>query len=146
MSRHNMGHPDLDELLNAVVSTAQMLLKEQGEFYPIGAMMLADGEIRTVGLADEHYPQAHIDLLTETFQKEAAKGKLRAAATCLDVLTVPPGKDQKQDAIFCGLEHCLGESLDAFIPYFRTTDGNFQYDEIYAGRRTPQFFTQMPRC
>ena len=87
-----------------------------------------------------------LDLLIETFQKEAAKGKLRAAGICYEVLTVPPGKDQKQDAICCGLEHCLGEAVDVFTPYVRTGDGNFRYDEIFAAKRTPQFFCNLPRC
>ena len=145
-----MAHPDLNELLNGLLSMAQMLLKKQGEFYPIGAIMLSDGEIRHVGAkieGDDHPPsQSLIDLLTESFQKEAAEGKLRAAGICYDVLTVPPGKDQKQDAICCGLEHCLGEAVDVFTPYVRTADGNFQYDEIFASKRKPQFFCQMSRA
>jgi hypothetical protein len=118
-----------------------MLLTKQGEFYPIGAIMLSDGEVRHVGgkiEGDDRPPsQSLIDLLTETFQKEAAKGKLRAAGLCYDVLTVPPGKDQKQDAICCGLEHCLGEAVDVFTPYVRTADGNFQHSELFAAKRTP---------
>ena len=145
-----MAHPDLNELLNTLLSMAQMLLKKQGEFYPIGAIMLSDGEVRHVGAkveGDDHPPsQSLIDLLTASFQKEAAKGKLRAAGICYDVLTVPPGKDRKQDAICCGLEHCLGEAVDVFTPYVRTADGDFQYDEIFAAKRAPQFFCQMPRC
>jgi hypothetical protein len=144
-----MAHPDLNELLNTLLSMAEMLLTKQGEFYPIGAIMSSDGEIRHVGAkieGDDHPPsQPLIDLLAETFQKEATKGKLRAAGICYDVLTVPPGKHQKQDAICCGLEHCLGEAVDVFKPYVRTEDGNFQYGEIFAARRTPQFFCQIPR-
>jgi len=41
-----MAHPDLNELLNALLSMAEMLLTKQGEFYPIGAIMLSDGKIR----------------------------------------------------------------------------------------------------
>lgn len=144
-----MAHPDLNELLNALLPMAEMLLARQGEFYPIGAIMLSDGEIRHVGAkieGDDHPPsQALIDLLTENFQKEATNGKLRAAAICYDVLTVPPGKRQKQDALCCGLEHCLGEAVDVFEPYVRAEDGNFQYGEIFAARRTPQFFCHLPR-
>jgi hypothetical protein len=107
-----MAHPDLNELLNALLSMAEMLLTKQGEFLPIGAVMLSDGEFRHVGgkIEGDDHPgsQPLIDLLTETFQKEAARGKLRAAGICYDVLTVQPGKNQKQDAICCGLEHCLG--------------------------------------
>lgn len=91
-----MAHPDLNELLNALLPMAEMLLKKQGEFYPIGAIMLSDGEIRHVGgkiEGDDNPPsQSLIDLLTETFQKEATKGNLRAARMSYDVLTVPPGK------------------------------------------------------
>lgn len=108
---------------------AQMLLTKQGEFYPIGAIMLSDGELRRVGGKiegdDRPFSQDLIDLLTETFRKEAAKGKLRAAGICYDVLTIPPGKDNKQDAICCALEHCLGESVTIFTPYVRTADGTF---------------------
>jgi hypothetical protein len=144
-----MAHPDLNELLDALLSMAELLLTKQGEFYPIGAIMLPDGEIRHVGakIEGEGHPPSEslIDLLTETFQKEATKGKLRAAGICYDVLTVPPGKHQKLDAIGCGLEHCLGEAVDVFKPYVRTEHGNFQFDEIFAAKRTPQFFCQIPR-
>jgi hypothetical protein len=129
-----MAHPDLNELLNTLLSVAQTLLTKQGEFLPIGAIMLSDSEIRHVGakIEGDNHPgsQPLIDLLIENFQKEAAKGRLRAAGICYDVLAVPPGKDQKQDAICCGLEHCLGEAIDVFTPYVRTADGNFRYDEI----------------
>jgi hypothetical protein len=145
-----MAHPDLNELLNALLSMAQMLLEKQGEFHPIGAIMLSNGEVQHVGAkieGDDHpASQSLIDLLTESFQKEAAAGKLRAAGICYDGLTVPPGKDQKQDVICCGLEHCLGEAVDVFTPYVSTADGNFQYDEIFAAKRSPQFFCQLPRC
>ena len=91
-----MAHSDLNELLDALLSMAEMLLREQGEFLPIGAIMLSDGEIRHVGakIEGEEYPgsQPLIDLLTETFQKQATEGKLRAAGICYDVLTVPPGQ------------------------------------------------------
>ena len=143
-----MAHPDLNELLNTLVPVAQMLLTKQGEFLPFGAIMSSDGQIRHVGakIEGDDYPgsQPLIDLLVENFQKEAAKGRLRAAGICYDVLIVPPGKDRKQDAICCGLEHCLGEAVNVLTPYVKTTDGNFQYDEIFAEERMPQFFCNMP--
>lgn len=145
-----MAHSDLNELLDALLSMAEMLLREQGEFLPIGAIMLSDGEIRHVGakIEGEEYPgsQPLIDLLTEAFQRQATEGKLRAAGICYDVLTVPPGKHQKQDAICCGLEHCFGEAVDVFKPYARTEDHNFQFEEVFASKRTPQFFCKLPLC
>jgi hypothetical protein len=145
-----MTDPDLNELLNALLLMAQKLLAKQGEFHPIGALMLSDGRIQYVGAKiegnDHPHSQSLIELLTETFQKEAAKGRLRAVGICYDVLTIPPGKDRKQDAICCRLEHCLGEAVDVFTPYVKTVGGGFQYGEVFSAKRTPQFFCQMPRC
>ncbi len=111
--------------------------------------MLSDGEIRYVGAKIEgnDRPQSLslIDLLTEMIQKEAVRGTLRAAGISYDALTVPPGKHRKQDAICCSLEHCLGEVVDVFKPYAKTEDGTFQFDDIFAAKRTPQFFTRLPR-
>lgn len=144
-----MAHPDLDELLKALLPMAEMLLKKQGEFLPIGAVMLTNGEIRHVAaqIEDEEYPgsQPLIKILTETFQKEATEGKIRAAGIGYDVLTIPPGKDQKQDAICCSLEHCLGEAVDVFEPYKRTDERSFRFEETFAARRTMQFFCHLPR-
>lgn len=144
-----MAHSDLDELLNALLPMAEMLLARHGEFYPIGAIMLSDGEIRHVGAGiegDDHpTSQSLIDLLTEAFQKEATEGKLRAAEIGYDALTVPPGKHEKQDAICCGLEHCLGEAVNVFRPYAKTEGGSFHFEEIFAVERRPQFFCDLPR-
>jgi hypothetical protein len=144
-----MAHSDLNELLNALVPMAKMLLTKQGAFLPIGAIMLSNGEIRHVGAkieGDDRPPSLSlIDLLTKTFQKEATMGNLRAAGICYDVLTVPPGKQQKQDAICFGLEHCLGEVVDVFQPYVKTEEGIFLFDDIFAAKRTSQFFCQLPR-
>lgn len=144
-----MENSDLNELLNAVLPVAEMLLAKYGEFLPIGAIMLSNGEIRHVGaqVEGEEYPGAHslMELLTETFRKAATAGKLRAAAMAYDVLTVPPGKSQKQDAVCCSLEHCLGEAVDVFRPYIKSGEGTFQFDEVFVTERTPNFFTQLPR-
>lgn len=143
-----MAHPDLDKLFNTLLGMAEGLLTKQGAFLPTGAIMWTNGEVRYVG-ADigEEYPGAQplLEVLTNTFQKEAAEGKLRAAGIAYDVRTVPPGKQQKQDAICCSLEHCLGEAVDVFKPYARTEKGQFEFEEIFATPRTPQFFRQLPR-
>jgi hypothetical protein len=78
-----MAHSDLNELLNALLEMAEMLLAKQGAFLPIGAIMSSNGEIRHVGAQIEgnEYPGAQplIELLTETLRSEATEGRLRAA-------------------------------------------------------------------
>jgi len=44
-----MAHSDLNELQNALLEMAEMLLTKQGAFLPIGALMWSNGEIRHVG-------------------------------------------------------------------------------------------------
>src|SRR5882762_11324147 len=70
--------------------------------------------------------------------------RLRAAGICYDVLTVPPGEDQKRDAVCCGLEHYSGETVNVFVPYVKAADGDIQYGEIFAAKRTGQFFCELP--
>jgi hypothetical protein len=145
-----MAHPELDELFNMLVPFAKTMLREYGEFYPFGAFMSSSGEIQWVGAKmedDDHPPsESLIDLLTETFKNQAARGGLRAAAICYDVLTIPPGEDQKRDAICCGLEHYSGETVDVFVPYVKTVDSDVQYGEIFVAKRTAQFFGKLPIC
>jgi hypothetical protein len=93
-----MAHPDLNTLLDTVLSFAKLMLSEHGEFYPFGATMSPTGEITNVGarVKGNHRPQSKtlIDLLNVAFQKKAASGQIRAAAICYDVRTIPPGETQ----------------------------------------------------
>src|SRR5580692_11290889 len=41
--RQCMANSDLNELLNALLPMAEMLLRKQGEFHPIGVTMLSNG-------------------------------------------------------------------------------------------------------
>jgi hypothetical protein len=145
-----MAHPELDELFDMLVPFAKTMLREQGEFYPFGAYMSSSGEIQWVGARSEgdDHPASEplIDLLTETFKNYAARGGLRAAAICYDVLTIPPGEDQKRDAICCGLEHLTGEWVDVFVPYIKALDGEIQYGKVFSAQRIAQFFGELPRC
>lgn len=143
-----MAHPELDALFDTLLTFAKTMLREYGEFYPFGAVMTSGGEIRQVGAkmeGDDHPPsQPLIDLLTESFKKQAKKGGLRAAGICYDVLTVPPGEVQKRDAICCGLEHYSGETVDVFVPYVKKAGGEIEYGEIFAAKRTGSFFCELP--
>jgi len=144
-----MAHSDLNELLKPLLGIAESLLTKQGAFLPIGVMMLSNREIRHVGALIEGNDQPGaaplIAMLTGTFQKVAKEGKLLAVGMAYDVLIVPPGKHQKQDAICCSLEHYLGEAVNVFKPYVRTEEGHFQFEEIFATKGTQKFFGQLPR-
>jgi hypothetical protein len=136
-----MPHPDLEELLSAVIPFAQQMLSEQGEFYPFGATVSSSGEVEAVGAAaEDEQPESQklIDLLVSGMREQAAAGQIRAGAVCLDVRVVPPGETAKSDAICTRLEHADGEAIETFLPYRKGLLGRYKYGELFAaaGDRT----------
>ncbi len=61
-----MAHPDMDALLDESLRAAIYFLEKNGEFFPFGVNMSADGKIRHAQgyTGDEHPPsQEVIDIL-----------------------------------------------------------------------------------
>ncbi len=138
-----MAHPDLDQLLIALLPFAQQSLVKNGEFYPFGSSMGIDGTITANAAYDgnEHPSyQLVIDLLTQAFRQSARDGKIRAAGICYDIRIIPPEKTKTSDAICISLEHQSGEAVDVYVPFKKGIFGKFSFGELLAGPRTPQFF------
>jgi hypothetical protein len=140
-----MAHPDLDNLLNAILPFAQQMLAKHGEFYPYGSTMTTDGQIVAQAAydGDDRPPsQQLLDLMTQAFRQQAANGEIRAAGICYDVRTIPPGQTDKTDAIRVDLEHESGQSVSVFLPYKKGWFGKIQYGHLFATKRDAQFFVQ----
>lgn len=140
-----MAHPDLNELLNALLPFAQQMLAEHGEFYPFGSTMTVEGEIVAQGASiGEEHPKSQplIELLTEAYRQQALNGEIRAAGICYDVRTIPPGQTEKTDAVCLALEHQTGQSVSVFVPYKKGLFGKVKYGAIFAAAREPEFFTK----
>jgi hypothetical protein len=138
-----MAHPDLDQLLNALLPFAQQMLAKHGEFFPFGSSMTTAGEVVPHGAydGDEQPPsQQLIDLLTQAFRQQAASGQIRAAAICYDIRTIPPGQSEKTDAICVSVEHQNGEAADVCLPYKKGWFGNISHGEIFGAARKREFF------
>ena len=140
-----MAHPDLNRLLNVLLPFAELMLSEDGEFYPFGAKMSLDGEVVNFGarVEDEEHPpsQSLIELLTQYFQQQTNEGRLLAAGICYEVRTTLPEENRPSDAVCCSLEHLSGEAVDVYVPYERDLDGKVRYGGIFAALRTPKFFS-----
>jgi len=138
-----MAHPDLDDLLNALLPFAQQTLAKHGEFFPFGASVTPTGEIFATGAyeGNEHPPsQQLIDLLTQAFRQEASAGKIRAAAICCGVRAIPPGQTEKTDAIRISAEHQNGEAVDVYLPYKKGWFGKISYGAMFGAARERAFF------
>jgi len=140
-----MAHPDLDELMNALLPFAQQMLAKHGEFYSYGSTITPGGEVVTQAAydGDQHPPsQQLIDLMTQAFRLQAAAGQIRAAGICYDARTIPLGETKKTDAICLSLEHQAGESVNVYLPYKKGWFGKISYGELFAAKRDAQFFVQ----
>lgn len=129
-------HPDCERLVNDLLPFAQMMLTENGEFFPFGATMAEDGEISHVAVeTDDEFPPSEelIELLKEHFQGGAADGDFNATALVYDVLVVPPGKEDKQDAIAIALDHRNGFSGVAIFPYSISATSEVQIEDPFGG-------------
>src|SRR5690349_9269053 len=94
-------------------------------------------------MADSDMPPSKelIDIMIASLRDQVLDGPIRAAGICFDVRVVPPGQVVKADAVQLSLEH-EGEAVDVFVPYAQLPDGTFTYGEVFACRRTPEFFVQ----
>jgi hypothetical protein len=140
-----MAHPDLDQLMNAMMSFAQQTLSKRGAFCPFGATIKTSGEIAMAAASDgdEAPPSQQVSqILTDSLRAQASASEIKAAGVCVDVRVCRPGESVKTDAIHCGLEHATGESVDVYLPYRKRWFGRVEYDEIFASRRAPQIFVK----
>ena len=138
-----MSKQELEELMNDSLPFAKQMLEEHGEFHPYGGAIKANGEIiRSGAYNGEELPLAQelIDVLVEASRKLAAAGEYRATAIIFDVLVKPPNSDQKTDAIQINLDHANGLSIEVFLPYRLSAEGDVDYGEMFAQKGAGRIF------
>ena len=137
-----MAHPDFDALLDPLLSFAQEQLAKRGGFLPFGASVTRDGEVAlAAGYAGQPQtsPQEVIDLLAQGFRKDAAGGRIRATAICVDARVVPPGSKEKTDAVCVQLEHAEGQCIEVYLPYRQGQQGP-EYGDLFVGAGDARVF------
>ena len=118
----------LDELYGVICDMAFFLLEKNGEFFPIGAVVDASGEIRHVAIYDgEEHPDSNqvIAGLTEHFQQQASDGAILASAIAADVKVRPSPDAAPTDAVLVRLRSS-DFARDAVQPYAIETSGIFK--------------------
>lgn len=138
-----MAHPDLDQLLDALLPFAQKCLVERGEFYPFGASLSRAGDLvlQAAHAGDDPPPALEgLATLEGILRTQAANGEIRAAGLCVAVRTQPLGHTKKIDAIHVGLEHQTGESVSVFLPYEKRWLRKPRFGELYATTREARFW------
>jgi hypothetical protein len=135
---------DMDRLLDVLVTASQQFLGDQGGFYPHGAVLASSGELELIGgwTGEEHpEPTELIDLIEEALRERARSDDIRATGLAIDVRIVPPGAEERSDAISVALEHSRDDPVMVFLPY-KAADGTIQYGEVFAAPGERRIFVQ----
>jgi len=126
---------ECEVLLNAVMPFAQQMLSKNRAFFPFGATLSLEGKVAaTASWTGEDHPDANalIELLEGGFRQGAREGRYKATALAVDIRTIPPGKDKKQDAIQVRLDHRDGYSARVIFPYTFSVGGALLVEEPFA--------------
>lgn len=111
--------------MRELLSFAQKMLNEHGEFHPFGGYLDASGAMVHVGVQSSHGrldSRQKVALLVNSFEKLAAAGKAIAIGIASDVkLSREDGSNG--DAIKFFLEHRDGYCAEVFFRYDTGTDG-----------------------
>jgi|HubBroStandDraft_6_1064221.scaffolds.fasta_scaffold164039_2 hypothetical protein len=141
----NLEHPDFQILFDTLLKMAKSLLKAQGAFLPIGAIVTQDGKPAHVGASPrEEQPGAHItlQLLESGLRDMAAKGTCRAVGMAIDtrLKAAPRKEDVGKDAVWMILEEKGGKSQGVIVPYAKSWLGGFTFGGPYTQPERARIF------
>jgi hypothetical protein len=127
---------DRDGLLNFTLPFAQGQLAKRGDFYPYGAVVTTEGEMKFLAAYDN--PQVTtrdlLGMLVEGARNEASS--YRAVAIVADALI-----EGKQDAIRIDIEHRDGQAIWIAVPYTKRRFRRIEYGEMIAADGVPRIWT-----
>ena len=125
---------ECEQLLNALLPFALDQLKKHGEFYPFGAVLLKNDEIRLTAAdtGEEHSDSTRIiGQLNKAHKKQAEQGKIKASGICWDA-KVSLENGVYSDAVIISLEHMDHYSVIIGQPYKRGFLNKLQTRSLFA--------------
>lgn len=125
---------EVEEIMNAMLPFGQQMLEKHGEFIPYGGAMKPNGEIVSVAGYDgnEQPPsQEIINLLKGGYRQAAKNGEYKATGIFYDVRVIPPGSNEKTDAIAIALDHKEGYSVIVLFPY-KIVNSKVEFGQVFA--------------
>lgn len=126
---------DTQTLVDELMPFAMRMLGEYGEFLPYGGHLKINGEIIHEGATtgeERSKSQELIDILRDAHRQQAKEGTIVAACIVYDILTAPPDRDEKQDAIAFEIDHRDSCSRIVIFPYKITEGGEVIAEAAFA--------------
>jgi hypothetical protein len=130
-------NPESRKQLESLIATAkpfaEKMLIENGEFFPFGAAVDKNGKLLHVAgyNGDERALSADlIVIINDGFRQSVKSGDYIATALVYDVRIIPPGKNDKSDAVAIALDN-PNDSLIVYFPYL-LKDSDLIFGEQFA--------------
>jgi hypothetical protein len=122
------GRRRANQLLNAVMSFARIILRKYGELGPFGYSMDREGQISRETLEIPRLPtdpKRLWKLLAEQMQRQARRGAVEAVAMAANVSLADPSAEGYGDAVVINIEEESGYAIEVTVPY-RIYGGNLK--------------------
>ncbi len=126
---------DVETLIGCLFPKLKKTLKLNQGFETFGAILDEAGKQKLVSIPDGDLKKGTdhvIRILEENLARLASDGKCKAAAIVSDIITIPPGKRKKQDAISFALDHRDNYSIIVIFPYSIDKSGELKIEELFA--------------
>ncbi|PWV56222.1 hypothetical protein [Chitinophaga sp. S165] len=124
---------NIDSLRKLIIDQATAFLKEAGEFYPFGAAMDKNDELRPIGIYwGEEHPDSKemIDRLSEALWNGIVRGDYKMAAMGIDVYISDDSSNGKTSAVEIRVVHHDGKVVRYYLPYKLTSSNDPVYGQI----------------
>ncbi len=124
---------ECEVLMGHLLPMVQHLLEKNHEFYPVGAVMEADGSITQTATYDgNEFPDSQdvINSLIQAHKKMVVENKIKISGIAYNASVVLAGK--KTDAILMCFEHQSGYSVTVGVPYSMTFFKKVKYGDLFA--------------
>ena len=124
---------ECEVLLDTLLPAAENLLRKNGEFYPIGAVMTIDSSTTfTAADCGTDFPnsQSVIDALISSHKQMAVKNEIKASGITWNASVTFHGK--QSNAIVVSLEHQDDYSVIVALPYKKSLFKKIKFGELIA--------------
>ena len=124
---------ECEVLLEALLAASENLLKKNGEFYPIGAVLTNDGAATFTAVhSDNEFPdsQSIIRDLIASHKQMAQKDEMKASGIAWNGMVSSEGKPS--NAIIVSLEHKDDYSVVVGLPYKMGLFKKIKFGKLFA--------------
>lgn len=128
-----IDNSDLDLLYGRICAISEKLLEKHGEFFPFGMSLTRDGQLvaSSAECAEQHPDVETVrQQVTTGMSGLLERGEIRGYAIATNVTFLPPGEEERTDAVQITLRHESGEAMEIFATY-EDGEGGRSFGKVY---------------